>query len=210
MLAQPGLEDEPHKLLTVPSLKKSPGRQPRTRARSSGKPNSTTLLPPPSGKPGARCAPTRSAGRLPRARRAHAVEPGSLSSGRIGYSSGPARATCAVGPSLKSSPAHNGTPVSRLPEWQRCELLWRPRFAAAVHHRESDVPAINASPSVVALHIAVRLHRRLTPCGRATRTSAGKPGLRRLRLIPPLGSITFGFHRCVTARVPDGFARLKR
>jgi hypothetical protein len=26
---------------------------------------------------------------------------------------------------------------------------------------------------------------------------------------PPLGSITFGFHRCVTARVPDGFARLK-
>jgi hypothetical protein len=124
-------------------------------------------------------------GGLPRARRAQAVKPGSLSSGRIGYSSGPARTACRAGPSLKSAPAHNDALISWLPEWRRCELLRHPRIAAAVHHRKAMCQAVNASPSVLALHIAIRLHRRLTPCGRATRTSAGRPGVHRLRLIRP-------------------------
>ena len=124
-------------------------------------------------------------GGLPRARRAQAVKPGSLSSGRIGYSSGPARTARGVGPSLKSAPTHNDALISWLPEWRRCELLRHPRVTAAVHHRKAMCQAVNASPGVLALHIANRLHRRLTPCGRATRTSAGKPGLHRLRLIRP-------------------------
>jgi hypothetical protein len=150
-------------------------------------------------------------GGLPRARRAQAVKPGSLSSGRIGYSSGPARTACGAGPSLKSAPTHNDALISWLPEWRRCERLRRPRIAAAVHHRKAMCQAVNAvTVRFSRLHIAFRLHRRLTPCGRATRTSAGKPGLHRLRLIRPWEASTFGFHRCVTSRVPDGFARLKR
>ena len=74
-------------------------------------------------------------GGLPRARRAQAVKPGSLSSERIGYSSGPARTACGVEPSLKSAPTHNGALISWLPERRRYELLRRLRIAAAVHHR---------------------------------------------------------------------------
>jgi hypothetical protein len=123
---------------------------------------------------------------------------------------GPARTACGAGPSLKSAPTHNDALISWLPERRRCELLQHLRIAAAVHHRKAVCRAVNASPSVLALHIAIRLHRRLTPCGRATRTSAGKTRLASPSPYPPLGSITFGFHCCVTGRVPEGIARLKR
>jgi hypothetical protein len=140
-----------------------------------------------------------------------AVKPGSLSSGRIGYSSGAARTACGAGTSLKSAPTHDGTPVpSWLPERRRCELLRRPRLAPPCTAGKAMCPPQTLRRAL--WHVAYR-----TPIAQApdAMRQSNPSECRKTRLASPspyplLGSITFGFHRCVTNRVPDESAGLKR
>jgi len=79
-----------------------------------------------------------------------------------------------------------------------------------VHRRESNVPAVNASPSVLAVAYRSPIAQAPDAMRQSNPNECRKTRLASPSPYPPLGSITFGFHRCVTGRVPDDFARLKR
>jgi hypothetical protein len=197
------------------------------------KTNLTTLLPPPSGKPGAwHDASAKRRAAAPR--NAHiAAKPGSPASGRIGYSSwtsahGAARGLleqfrnwCVAGspPGERRPAASTTTPFAKpiqsplhrkrrartpwLPERRRCGSCGVP--GCCWRAAAGNTRIANASPRALAHRVLLLPAQAHDAIGQRNLKERRVIRLTSPRLIRPWEASRFGFHRCVRSRVPDWF-----